>query len=57
MYAGVPEVGAEEGWWTTALEVELVQLNGIAVSGNGTDIYKCFDQLNRDLFYKIAELA
>ena len=57
MYAGVPEVGAEEGWWATALELELAQLQGIQVSGNGTDIFKCYDQLIRQLIYHVADLA
>lgn len=34
--------------------MEVCKLLGILVSGNRTDIYKCFDQLNRELVYELA---
>jgi hypothetical protein len=49
MFAGVPNVGAEDAWYITALEMEHAQLSGIPASGGSADIHKCFDQLSRPL--------
>ena len=57
MFAGVPDAGAEDAWWTTALDLEEAHLNGTAFSGGATDIWKCFDQLNRQLLYELAKRA
>lgn len=57
MFAGVPEVGADDAWWETALDFEKHHLTGTASSGAGVDVFKCFHQLVRDLVYRIAEVA
>ena len=48
MYAGITDVGAEEAWWTTGLELELCQLLDIPISGM---------QLLRGLVYDLAKIA
>ena len=44
MFAGVPGAGAEEGWYLTALKMELHRLGGEQISAGSIDIFKCFDQ-------------
>ena len=41
----------------TALANELSKLVGHQIAGGSVDVYKCFDQINRKLLYKIAEAA
>ena len=57
MYAGVPGVGAEEAWWTTAIDFEDLQCRGLHFTGGAVDIYKCFDQVVRSLVYAVARAA
>ena len=47
MFAGVAEVGAEDAWWETALDLEELHLKGKQYSGGGVDVCKCFDQIVR----------
>ena len=37
--------GAEDAWFETALIMELAKLQDNPLTGGGTDIYKCFDQV------------
>jgi ribonuclease HI len=46
--------GAVNAWLRTSLRTELLQLEGLEVSGGSIDIFKCFDQLNRKLLLKLA---
>ena len=39
MYAGMRGRGAEDAWWTTALEVEFARLSGDVVIGGVADIF------------------
>ena len=57
MVAGVAEMGADDAWWETALDLEEHLLNGTPFSGAGVDVFKCFDQIVRDLVYRLAETA
>ena len=57
MYAGIPEMGAKDAWWSTALELEDCKLSRIDFTGGAEDIWKCFDQILRPLLYAIARLA
>lgn len=57
MHAGVPDVGAEEGWRSAALDIEVAQLLGTPIGANGSDIYKSPDQLSWELIYFVARLA
>ena len=55
--AGVPGKSATDAWHATALDIEFAQTKGLAFAGGSLDIYKCFDQLNRDLIYRLAARA
>ncbi len=54
LHAGVPGKGALDAWLKTALIVEHNTVNGYHTAGGSIDIYKCFDQINRKLIYKLA---
>ena len=49
MYAGTKGQGAADGSYHTALQIELCKLYGIPYKGGAADIYKCFDQIPREL--------
>ena len=49
--------GAEDPWWETTLQIEHCRLHQKDFSGNATDIFKCFDQLERPLLYHVARIA
>ena len=57
LHAGIPGKGAQDAWLKTALGVELAKVFGLEVSGGSVDIYKCFDQINRNLVYELARKA
>ena len=57
MFAGVPGVGAEEGWYLTHIAFETLRLQGKNITAGSIDVYKCFDQLNRKLIYRLAKEA
>ena len=47
MFAGVPGVGAEEGWYLTQIAFETLRHQGKNITAGSIDVYKCFDQINR----------
>ncbi len=49
MFAGVDFDGAEDAWWQTGIKFEKAALNNQAITGGTADVYKCFDQILRDL--------
>ena len=55
--AGVPGKGAQDAWYITALMNEYNKLLKQDTAGASIDVYKCFDQINRPLVYKLAEMA
>ena len=57
MFAGVPEVGAEDAWWETAVDLEAHSVTGKLFAGGALDIFKCFDQIVRPLAYRLAKVA
>ena len=57
MFAGVPLVGAGEGWYLTQSAFETIRLAGKQITAGSIDVYKCFDQLNRKLIYRLAKEA
>lgn len=57
MYVGVASAGAEDTWYETALDFELVAMKGIHFAGIEIDIFMCFDQIIRALVYRIAKIA
>ena len=56
-FAGVPGVGAEEAWYSTALDIEQRRSEGKQVTVGSIDVYKCFDQVVRKLVVGLAEKA
>ena len=55
--SGVPGKGASDAWMHTALFNELHAINEDEIAGGSIDVFKCFDQIRRDLMYKLAEEA
>lgn len=56
MYAGVKGRGTEDGWYTTAVAIELARCLGLHVTLGATDVFKCFDKLLRTITYQLATL-
>ena len=57
IYAGVEGQGAADAAYETAVKMELCRLRGEPCTGGATDVYKCFDQIQRQLLYRIMEEA
>jgi len=57
VFSGAPGRGAQDAWLNTALAMELNLSAGLNVAGGSIDVYKCFDQINRDLLLKVAQDA
>ena len=57
IYAGVPGQGETDAWYNLLLELELTDLQGMPYCGGTADIQKFFDQIQRTILYKAAELA
>ena len=46
VFAGLPQRGAEDATYLTALDFELGRLGNQVVIGAATDLWKCFDRVN-----------
>ena len=57
MFAGVENLSAQEAWYHTSLLIEHARISGEPVAGATIDIFKCFDQVPRELLYRIIEAA
>ena len=57
IYAGIEGQGANDAAYATAIEIENCRLQGIDYSGGAADISKCFDQVRREIVYKLMEEA
>ena len=57
MYAGIKGRGADDAWMGTGLLIEEIEAKGQFCTGGAADVYKCFDQLNREVIYRMAELG
>lgn len=57
MFAGIAGAGAEEGWYLTRLDLELMQATGADITAGSIDVYKCFDQLARPIVVASARAA
>ena len=57
MHAGVPEMGAVDAWREVLTTLEEHKLNGKQFVGGVADIAKFFDQIRRDLVFKISRAA
>ena len=53
-FAGTDAVGAEDAWWETAVVIEEMLLNDTPFSAGTADLFKCFDQIPRELIYMLA---
>ncbi len=53
----LPGTGAEDAWYITAIVMEHLRCHDIPLSGGASDIYKCFDQICRDLLKAILLAA
>ena len=56
-YAGNGNQGAEDAWYAIAGEVEQYKLGDEDFVGGTVDIAKCFDQISRQLLYRLASKA
>ena len=54
---GVPGQGAVDAWYQTLMDVELMLLDGTPFCGGAADIHKFFDQILREMVYKVVEDA
>lgn len=57
MYAGAGSQGAEDAWYQTQLDLELLRLEGESYCGGTADTWKFCDQILRPLVYEFAEVA
>lgn len=57
MYAGAGTLCAEDAWYSFAVDIEHMEMRGEAHCGGTADIAKCFDQVSRELLYRIARRA
>ena len=57
MYAGVPGLGATDAWYEVLTKLEHHKLHDVGFCGGGADIMKLFDQILRNLVYKLAAAA
>ena len=53
MFSGAPGQGAADAAYMTAMLVEQCMLHKEDYTGGAADVYKCFDQIQRPLMYKL----
>ena len=56
MFVGMIKVRAEDAWYLTAIELELLRAKGIQHAGGMVDVMKCLDQIPRKLVMRIGLL-
>ena len=49
--------GAQDAWYKTALDTEFTRQLGLDIAGGSIDIFKCFDQINRQIVFHLAKEA
>ena len=52
-----PSKCAADGWHKTALHIEQAITNKQLVAGGSIDVFKCFEHVNRELIYLLAQRA
>ena len=57
LYGGIKGRSADSASWLLALDVELGMATDTPVSAMATDIYKCFDQMSRQVILLVAARA
>ena len=56
LFAGTsPPTGAEDAWYLLGLDLELARLCNHVFTGGSADIWKCFDQAQRQFLYHLLE--
>jgi len=55
--AGVPGKSAQDAWYRLAIKIEEALANGEDIAGASVDVYKCFDQINREVVREVATQA
>ena len=58
MFAGTTQaVGAEDAWYMYGVFLENAKLRGEHTTGGSTDIFKCFDQLQREFLIEFCRIG
>ena len=57
IYAGIEGKGANDVADATAIEIEYCRLRGLTYIGGAVDIYKCFDQVRREIVHRLLNEA
>ena len=57
MYAGIGGQGAEDAAYASAMLLEHCHLRNLDATGGAADIFKYFDQVNRELVYELLAKA
>ena len=57
IYAGVPGSGATDAWYKVLLDIEQMKVEEQPFCGAAADILKFFDQIVREVVYKMASIA
>ena len=57
MFAGIRGRGAADGWYETGIDMEEALAEGKHIVGAAADVHKCFDQIQRQIVYSMAEKA
>ena len=57
IYAGVEGQGAADAAYETVIRMELSRLRGEVCTGGAADVYKYFDQIQRQLLYRVMKEA
>ena len=57
IYAGIRGQGANDAAYATAVEIEYCRVHKISYTGGAADIFKCFDQIRREIVYKVLKEA
>ena len=57
MFAGIPQVSATDAWYLTALDLEHARPSQTPFVAGTVDLYKCFDQISRQLLYLLLTIG
>ena len=57
MHASVSSSGADDAWHRTPLRVEEARINREPLTGGSADIHKRFDQIIRELLFRMMQIA
>eukprot|EP00969_Alexandrium_andersonii_P291998 12905783-Alexandrium_andersonii.AAC.1 len=54
LHGGFRDRSPTDATWVMGMRMEAAHSSGRAVSASATDIYKCFDQVSRQVIYLLA---